>query len=35
VRKLEKGTNWEGVMDKEIATDKEKTIQQWIEENKE
>jgi hypothetical protein len=33
IRELEKGTKWEGSMDKEVELNRTKTIQQWIEEN--
>lgn len=34
IRKLEENTPWKGNLDREIATNKEKTIQEWIKENK-
>ncbi|RHZ36757.1 hypothetical protein [endosymbiont GvMRE of Glomus versiforme] len=34
IRELEKGTEWEGTMDKEVENNRNKTIQQWVEENK-
>ncbi|RHZ37150.1 hypothetical protein [endosymbiont GvMRE of Glomus versiforme] len=34
IRQLEKETEWEGTMDKEIENNRNKTIQQWIKENK-
>ncbi|CAG8448223.1 815_t:CDS:2 [Racocetra fulgida] len=33
IRQLEKGTEWEGQIDKEIIANRHKTIRQWIEEN--
>ena len=33
IRRLEKGTKWEGTMDKELEINRNKSIQQWITEN--
>ncbi|CFW93276.1 protein of unknown function [endosymbiont DhMRE of Dentiscutata heterogama] len=33
IRQLERGTEWEGQIDKEIIANRHKTIRQWIEEN--